>query len=121
MTSDNFIFVLSGMISKPFGKNDPRLKITLEQHEPLVHFALVCGAKSCPPIKTYAAEVSYSGYPLQSLPIKTIVGVSLFCYGTVCYQILIPGCDFGSDQVLKVYGQCLSSSLGNVNHFLVKG
>ena len=25
-------------------------------NEPLIHFALVCGAKSCPPIKTYKAE-----------------------------------------------------------------
>ncbi|XP_064626576.1 uncharacterized protein LOC135487119 [Lineus longissimus] len=48
-----------GMITRPFGKSDPRLKIALEQHEPLIHFALVCGAKSCPPIKTYAADGIY--------------------------------------------------------------
>jgi hypothetical protein len=47
-----------GMLFKPFGKNDPRLKVSLEQPEPLIHFALVCGAKSCPPIKTYSANVS---------------------------------------------------------------
>lgn len=41
-----------------FGNGDPRLKIMLEKCEPLIHFALVCGAKSCPPIKTYSAEVS---------------------------------------------------------------
>lgn len=42
---------------KPFGSSDPRLKVALETPEPLIHFALVCGAKSCPPIKTYSAEV----------------------------------------------------------------
>merc|ERR1712150_86135 len=45
-----------GMFSRPFGKSDPRLKIALEKNEPLIHFALVCGAKSCPPIKTYSAN-----------------------------------------------------------------
>ncbi len=47
-----------GAFSKQFASGDPRLKVMLEKHEPLIHFALVCGAKSCPPIKTYSAEVS---------------------------------------------------------------
>lgn len=34
-----------------------RLKMSLDAPESRVHFALVCGAKSCPPIKTYSAEV----------------------------------------------------------------
>lgn len=45
-----------GMLFRPFGSNDPRLKVALGDHEPLIHFALVCGAKSCPPIKTYSAD-----------------------------------------------------------------
>ncbi|CAG2211928.1 unnamed protein product [Mytilus edulis] len=48
-----------GMFTKPFSKSDPRFKIALEKHEPLIHFALVCGAKSCPPIKTYSVEHIY--------------------------------------------------------------
>nr|KAG5698309.1 hypothetical protein BaRGS_017011 [Batillaria attramentaria] len=44
------------MFTKPFSKTDPRLKVALEVHEPLIHFGLVCGAKSCPPIKTYTPE-----------------------------------------------------------------
>ncbi|XP_078088961.1 uncharacterized protein LOC144506558 [Mustelus asterias] len=43
-------------MSKPFSKGDPRLKIALEEAEPLIHFALNCGVLSCPPIKTYSAE-----------------------------------------------------------------
>jgi len=46
-----------GAFRKPFGKNDPRLKVALKRVEPKIHFALVCGAKSCPPIKTYTAKV----------------------------------------------------------------
>lgn len=33
------------------------LPIALQTQDPRVHFALVCGAKSCPPIKTYTPEV----------------------------------------------------------------
>lgn len=40
----------------PFGKNDPRRAFVLDPPEPRIHFALVCGAKSCPAIKTYSAE-----------------------------------------------------------------
>ncbi len=39
----------------PFKANDPRLSISLEQAEPRIHFALNCGAKSCPPIKTFTS------------------------------------------------------------------
>uniref|UniRef100_A0A8C9SEZ6 Zgc:152951 n=1 Tax=Scleropages formosus TaxID=113540 RepID=A0A8C9SEZ6_SCLFO len=41
---------------KPFSKDDPRLQAALPDAEPLVHFALNCGTKSCPPIKTYSAK-----------------------------------------------------------------
>jgi len=50
------------MFTRPFSKSDPRFKVALETHEPLIHFALVCGAKSCPPIKTYSVDVSLSSY-----------------------------------------------------------
>lgn len=45
-----------GQFRLPFGNNDPRRKIALEKNEPLIHFALNCGAKSCPPIKTFSAN-----------------------------------------------------------------
>ncbi|XP_030642057.1 uncharacterized protein zgc:152951 [Chanos chanos] len=41
---------------RPFSKSDPRLQVALPDAEPLIHFALNCGAKSCPPIKTYTPE-----------------------------------------------------------------
>ncbi|XP_041359052.1 uncharacterized protein LOC121375589 [Gigantopelta aegis] len=45
-----------GMIRRPFSSSDPRLKVALDRCEPLIHFALVCGARSCPPIKTYSPD-----------------------------------------------------------------
>lgn len=36
-----------------FGARDPRLDHSLEQLDPRIHFALVCAARSCPPIAVY--------------------------------------------------------------------
>ncbi len=39
-----------------FSRRDPRRQHTLAQVDPRIHFALVCGASSCPPIGIYQAE-----------------------------------------------------------------
>ena len=39
-----------------FSKDDPRLMMSIEHPDPRVHFALVCGARSCPPISSYGGE-----------------------------------------------------------------
>jgi hypothetical protein len=38
---------------KPFGSGDPRRRLVVEKVEPRIHFALVCGSDSCPPIDVY--------------------------------------------------------------------
>jgi hypothetical protein len=43
-------------LMKPFRKNDPRLEFAVLPMDPRIHFALVCGARSCPPIGFYQAE-----------------------------------------------------------------
>ena len=43
-------------LTKPFGSGDPRLAAVLADPDPRIHFALNCGAKSCPPVKTYTAQ-----------------------------------------------------------------
>ncbi|XP_055501015.1 uncharacterized protein LOC129702937 isoform X1 [Leucoraja erinacea] len=43
-------------IMKPFANDDPRLKASLDDAEPRIHFALNFGAASSPPIKAYSAE-----------------------------------------------------------------
>ena len=44
--------------SRPFSPSDPRLKYVIpeENFDPLIHFGLVCGAKSCPPIRVFSGE-----------------------------------------------------------------
>ncbi|XP_076060551.1 uncharacterized protein LOC143036746 isoform X2 [Oratosquilla oratoria] len=43
-------------LRSPFRRDDPRLATSLIQVDPRIHFALNCGAKSCPPIKTFSGE-----------------------------------------------------------------
>ena len=38
-----------------FGSRDPRRRYSLERLDPRIHFALVCAARSCPPIAVYDA------------------------------------------------------------------
>lgn len=38
-----------------FGSRDPRRKHSLDRLDPRIHFALVCAARSCPPIAVYDA------------------------------------------------------------------
>jgi glutaredoxin len=39
-----------------FGRKDPRLGIVLPHVDCRIHFALNCGAKSCPPMRTFTAD-----------------------------------------------------------------
>jgi len=39
-----------------FEDADPRLRFTVTEVDPRIHFALVCGAKSCPAIRVFSAE-----------------------------------------------------------------
>ena len=41
---------------KPFKGRDPRLAFSILPMDPRIHFTLVCGARSCPPIGFYEAE-----------------------------------------------------------------
>jgi len=41
---------------RPFRKRDVRLEFAIVPLDPRIHFALVCGARSCPPIGFYEAE-----------------------------------------------------------------
>ena len=43
-------------ISPVFGRKDPRLGLSLKRMDPRIHFALVCGSRSCAPIRFYEAE-----------------------------------------------------------------
>ena len=41
---------------RPFGARDPRRDLALSPLDPRLHFAINCGARSCPPVGVYRAE-----------------------------------------------------------------
>jgi hypothetical protein len=41
---------------KPFRRKDPRTEFTITPFDPRIHFVLVCGARSCPPIAFYESD-----------------------------------------------------------------
>jgi hypothetical protein len=41
---------------RPFARLDPRGALTLDHVDPRIHFALNCGAQSCPPVGVYRAQ-----------------------------------------------------------------
>jgi hypothetical protein len=43
-------------VLRPFRERDPRREFAIVPLDPRIHFALVCGARSCPPIGFYEAE-----------------------------------------------------------------
>lgn len=43
-------------LMKPFGANDKRLQVAIPYPEPLVHFALVCGHRSGPSLRSYSSK-----------------------------------------------------------------
>lgn len=43
-------------LMKPFRADDPRMEFAMEKIDPRVHFALVRGTKSCPPLRFYTLE-----------------------------------------------------------------
>jgi len=47
---------MATLYMKPFGINDSRNALSLSEADPRIHFALNCGAKSCPPIKTFSGD-----------------------------------------------------------------
>lgn len=44
------------LLPRPLRRNDPRQEHMLQRAEPRIHFTLVCGSKSCPPIGVYQEE-----------------------------------------------------------------
>jgi glutaredoxin len=43
-------------LSVPFGTTDPRLPLAVAEADCRIHFALNCGARSCPPVKSFTAH-----------------------------------------------------------------
>jgi hypothetical protein len=45
------------LLLRQFGASDPRRMMSIHPFDPRIHFALVCGAESCPPISFYQGDL----------------------------------------------------------------
>ena len=56
-------------LKKPqFRDSDPRQQLCVSPQDPRIHFALVCGARSCPPIKLYTPDNVDQGLHVRAPP-----------------------------------------------------
>ena len=67
-------FVIPG---SRFAHNDPRRQYAMRRVDPRIHFALVCGASSCPPIGIYQSEKLDAQLNLAARNFINSVGVEL--------------------------------------------
>ncbi|XP_033738252.1 LOW QUALITY PROTEIN: uncharacterized protein LOC117325864 [Pecten maximus] len=98
-----------GMFTRPFSHSDPRFKVALEKHEPLIHFALVCGAKSCPPIKTYSTAGIYE---------QLTVAAESFLDGDDGCQIDMQKRQIRLSKILKWYEEDFGKNKEEVLHWI---
>ena len=109
-----------------FNHNDPRLKYTVKEFDPRIHFALNCGASSCPPISVYtpdnvetgleSATVNFINSPETSLDLngRQIQVSSLFKWYKSDFSE-----NLNSDG-LKVFGHQLTHGDQNLLKYIVK-
>mmetsp|Transcript_3347 Transcript_3347/g.6435 ORF Transcript_3347/g.6435 Transcript_3347/m.6435 type:complete len:329 (-) Transcript_3347:151-1137(-) len=76
-----------------FGSRDSRKRLSLEKLDCRVHFALNCGAKSCPPVKKYTAEAIEDEFELAAMA---------FCEGGNVV-IDVDGCQLHLNKILQWY------------------
>jgi len=83
----------------PFKDNDPRCAFTVP-FDPRIHFALVCGAKSCPPIRIFSVENCDTALTVAT---KSYCGNNILIseHGIVTISLLFKwyAIDFGSTNV----------------------
>eukprot|EP00878_Enallax_costatus_P009243 GHUV01009661.1.p1 GENE.GHUV01009661.1~~GHUV01009661.1.p1 ORF type:complete len:515 (+),score=139.91 GHUV01009661.1:157-1701(+) len=60
-SSIGMLLKLPQLSKGPFKASDPRAAHVVSPVDPRIHFALVCGAKSCPPIKLYSPDTLEEG------------------------------------------------------------
>jgi len=79
---------------KQFGKKDARRCFALTSCDPRLHFALNCGAKSCPPIRIYSAD--NLDYGLNAAAFN-------FCNDDSNFKVDVPNRQIVISQIFKWY------------------
>jgi hypothetical protein len=65
-------------LRKLFGKKDPRMTLAVKPLDPRIHFALVCGARSCPPIGFYESGRVDQQLQLAAMSFMNSTNVEVF-------------------------------------------
>ncbi|CAL8074000.1 unnamed protein product [Orchesella dallaii] len=83
-----------------FKQGDPRRDFVLPELDPRIHFALNCGAKSCPPIRLFSPDNLENGLELaaRSFCQSEVIICELENCITLSKIFLWYGSDFGSDE-----------------------
>ncbi len=87
-----------------FSARDPRRTLAIEPMDPRIHFALNCGARSCPPVGVYRAGALDAQLALAARNFLN-QEVGLDPHGRVACSRLLKwyGGDFGSSQALREF------------------
>ncbi len=106
-----------------FGRHDPRLQFALERLDIRIHFALVCGAVSCPPINFYDAEAIDSQLDLAARNFLNQTVVVDPSQGIVELSKILRwyGADFGASRWVKMGVGDKTPLLQAVKPFLSNG
>jgi len=98
----------SPLTSAPqFSAGDPRIPYCVRQLDPRIHFALVCGAKSCPPIRIFNPENCERALELAA---------TNFCRNNVKFQDET----IQLSQIFKWYGTDFASDIVGLLKFVHK-
>lgn len=89
------------------GDGDPRKQLSLQTFDPRVHFALVCGAKSCPAIQVYSEE---------NLEQALTMAAQSFCSQEV--NISPAGMKVSVNKILQWYASDFGSSVDQILRYL---
>jgi len=94
--------------SKTFSSGDPRANLAMEATDPRIHFALNCGAVSCPPIKVYSPERLEEG--LES-------AAEAFCQDEV--EVHFDRKEVVLSSIFKWYGKDFGETKGDLIRFII--
>jgi len=106
-----------------FDEADPRSRVSLTKLDPRLHFALNCGARSCPPIRVYTEDRLDSQLEMATVSFLS-QEVTILTKEPGKYEIVMTklflwyGGDFGADQ--REMLEWVSSHLGGNNTNLLE-
>jgi len=93
-----------------FGKTDPRIKYSVTQVDPRIHFALVCGAQSCPPVRLYSSSNLDRGLQLAA---------AVFCNDDANFKLDIEKKEIGLSQIFQWYLGDFGHTVQELIHWIV--